>query len=267
MSRANVREGWIEGGVPGEKNCVIGASNNPAAPEGSVSIEQTPSREVLRRNANQLDSAKYIVLVPCHLFDIRPAERAYECADAQWNPPCRRGKSRSELANGFRIEVIVVIVGNQDCVDERKRVESHPGRGATLGSGEGTRGRAIAPYGIGENVQAANLEKDGGVTDPRCGERTGSCARNLESGDGCPRRLPFIRSGSVRSPLQRPSQEIPEAMARDFGPGILKAVALPFREVVTHVGDSISMNSSEIRDASGAAARATRNTRGASPTG
>ena len=70
-----------------------------------------------------------------------------------------------ELAQGFQVEVVVVVVAHQHQVDRRQLVERQPGRMVALRADEGERADPLRPDRVGEDVQAAVLDQQGGVVD------------------------------------------------------------------------------------------------------
>ena len=64
------------------------------------------------------------------------------------------------------VEMVVVIVRDDDGVDARQVLESEAGSDEAARPGEGHGARAIVPGGIGEDVDAVDLDQECGVSDP-----------------------------------------------------------------------------------------------------
>src|SRR5271156_6956655 len=106
-------------------------------------------------------------LPPIHFLNLREACDAWRGeagADAE-----RDGKigapAGGDAAQGRKVEMIVVVVTLEHEIDGGKLVEMNTGGAVARRSDEGEGAGAMGPDGIAENVEAFELDKDGGMSD------------------------------------------------------------------------------------------------------
>ncbi|CRP11100.1 hypothetical protein PAERUG_P18_London_17_VIM_2_04_10_02600 [Pseudomonas aeruginosa] len=110
-------------------------------------------------------SAQRHGLPPVDLHDVGETCLADQPGVAQAADHLGRRPAPVELAQGFQVEVVVVVVAHQHQVDRWQLVERQPGRMVALRADEGERADPLRPDRVGEDVQAAVLDQQGGVVD------------------------------------------------------------------------------------------------------
>src|SRR5262245_22951799 len=107
--------------------------------------------------------------------------------------------------------MIVVVVRDEHDVDRRQRVEVEPGRHETARTDPLKRRRAVAPHGIGQDVERTELQKYRRMADP-C---HGTCSVRRARMDDT-RLAEWKRSSAWArheiSPRQSPANELFETM-------------------------------------------------------
>ena len=120
-----------------------------------------------RRHArNARTRQRFGGIEPVALGDVSDAECAEPLCEAEWRAPDRGWGAPRERADRIDVEMIVVIVRLQDQIDRRQRGERESWRHETARSGERNRRDAIREDGIGEHVEAADLDEETRVPDP-----------------------------------------------------------------------------------------------------
>ena len=186
MKRADLEHHQIEGPVlssddlevvrvpclPRRRSCVR-RSESPKTTTASYSIPDAASRKMLARRRCEADSRNVDRLVPIELADSfgRDSERFEARADSERSHD-RDGWHSSQIGDGFRAEMIVVVVRNEDDVERRKFRKPRGHRMKTFRSRERHGGGSLPEDGIGEHSIAVDLEEDRTVSEPRRSEAT-----------------------------------------------------------------------------------------------
>ena len=87
----------------------------------SVVVVQSSVGEMLRRTTDEIQVAASCALAPpVQLFDVSEAKRREPALEAEWHEPLEAvSEPRVEFANCFYVEVVVVAVADDHCVDVR----------------------------------------------------------------------------------------------------------------------------------------------------
>ena len=183
---------------------------HPAGPERLETVEGGASAEVLRRNRPDGPLGVASALPPVELdhpggsepFDGRSQPQRHE--EGRWV----LGLPLAQPPHGPRVEVVVVIVRDDDEIDGRKLVQVDPRRGGASGSGPGDREGLLREVGVRQQVDAAGLEQEGGVTDPGQSRRVAD-ARDGRNAVG---KREAHRLDLDAAPLPDPAQEAAESV-------------------------------------------------------
>ena len=121
--------------------------------------------------------------------------------------------------------MVEMVVGDDDYVDGGEVIDFQGGGSVSLGSEPLNRGCAVTPHGIGQNIQAADLEEDGRMTDPGDGESIRIIAEEgTIIGDEFELEAVRMLRFAGFTPFTFPFDEIAEAVFTVRRPGVAEAV-------------------------------------------
>jgi hypothetical protein len=159
-------------GVPAEIRAVRGARERPRRPLRGVA-RGAAAREVPALDAGHREVADAGGVAPVELHDaaLRHAPPAQVPADPERDDeggvgPCGEGGDRR------LVEVVVVVVRDQHCVEGGEPVESGRGRVQAARPDRARRRGPLAPHRVGQHPVAVDLQEHAGVAEP--GHRDGA---------------------------------------------------------------------------------------------
>lgn len=163
---SNLCELRVKTRVAGKENSMAADAYDPTAPKGGIPVPGITPGEMLRRSAPCRYCAQAARLPPVHLDDMSCAPLFQKITDAKrYDPLCER-KSGNKMTHGLVIEVIVMIVRDENCVDGRERVEGHAGRRVSPGSGKLNRRSSVAPDRIGKDADSVRPDEEAAMAYP-----------------------------------------------------------------------------------------------------
>src|SRR5688572_2939988 len=113
------------------------------------------------RRTEDVEPGQARVLPPIELRHALDAELPQPRSDSTWCAPLRRRMVRRQPSHAAAIEMVVMIVRQQDQVDRWKGGQCDTWWDPPSGTGEPNGRRTIPPHRIGEDIDRADLKKEG----------------------------------------------------------------------------------------------------------
>lgn len=170
QATSNLAELGVETRVTAKENSMAADADDPPAPKCGVSVPWITPGEMLRRSAPCRWCSRVTRLPPVHLDDVGRASFFQKITDAEGGKPFRARKSRNNATHCLIIEMIVVVVRDENCVDGRKLLEEHTRRRVSPRSGKLNRGSPFAPDWIGKDADSVRLDEEAAVAYPGDGK-------------------------------------------------------------------------------------------------
>src|SRR6218665_281897 len=232
---ANVPERGEQSRVSREERPVRGAPQREAAPERHVVVEQVAARGMARGRADDLQVPHLRALPPVQLDDALLGDAPIGQMRSHAERHHEAGVPVLHGHQGRVVEVIVMVVGDDDGVDARQRVERDEGRVPPLRTRPGEGRGALAPEGIRDDAVAIDLHQIGGMPEP--GDPQAGGGRRVEAPGIDGPRGHGARGRSLEGALEQARRHGPVVI--DDGLGIDEVAVLPLGRAL-HAGPALT---------------------------
>src|SRR5467141_834454 len=207
----------------------VRAYERKAAPERVTAVAEPAAAEVLRRCGPDSDRPDLFLAPPVELGDRVGRNTALldERRKTQRHDPRRLRMRPRQASHRIGVEMVVVVVRLHHDIQRGQVVERDPWRHPAARAGKWNRRCALAPHGVGENVETVELDEQARVSNPCHRQPRERRARRDE------RRLDAREHGSIgilgtwssRAMHEHPLEEAAEPWYGVIDPRIAKAAA------------------------------------------